>query len=42
MSKNGGLDLKAGQIIDLAASIEKSNFRNRPEIRLRVADIILK
>ena len=42
MSKEGGLDLKAGQIIDLAASIEKSNFRNKPEIRLRIVDIKIK
>lgn len=33
------IDLKAGQMIDLAASIEKSNFRNKPEIRLRIVDI---
>ena len=31
--------LKVGQNIDLAASIEKSNFRNKPEIRLRIVDI---
>lgn len=39
MSKEDGFDLKAGQAIDLAASIEKSNFRNKPEIRLRIVDI---
>lgn len=33
------IDLKAGQTIDLAASIEKSNFRNKPEVRLRIVDI---
>lgn len=36
------IDLKAGQMIDLAASIEKSNFRNKPEIRLRIVDIKIK
>ena len=39
---SGSFDLKAGQTIDLAASIEKSNFRNRPEIRLRIVDIKVK
>ena len=39
IGKNGDLDLKAGQTIDLAASVEKSNFRNKPEIRLRIVDI---
>ena len=42
MAKNGGLDLKIGQTIDLAASIEKSNFRAKPEIRLRIVDIKIK
>lgn len=42
MVKCGGLDLKAGQTVDLAASIEKSNFRNKPEIRLRIVDIKIK
>lgn len=36
------INLKVGQIIDLAASIEKSNFRNKPEIRLRIVDIKVK
>ena len=39
MVKENSFDLRAGQTIDLAASIEKSNFRNRPEIRLRIVDI---
>jgi len=34
--------LKPGQTIDLAASIEKSNFRNKPEIRLRIVDVKIK
>lgn len=34
--------LKAGQKIDLVAIIEKSHFRNRPEIRLRIVDVKLK
>ena len=42
MAKNGGLDLKIGQTIDLAASIEKSNFRAKPEIRLRIVDVKIK
>ena len=42
IGKEAGFDLKAGQTIDLAASIEKSNFRNKPEIRLRIADIKIK
>jgi len=33
------VDTKAGQTIDLIATIEKSHFRNRPEIRLRIVDI---
>jgi single-stranded-DNA-specific exonuclease len=32
--------VKAGQKIDLIANIEKSMFRNRPEIRLRIVDVI--
>ena len=36
------IGLKSGQTIDLAASIEKSNFRNKPEIRLRIVDVKIK
>lgn len=32
--------LEASRSLDLVASIEKSMFRNRPEIRLRVVDVI--
>ncbi|HEX7724796.1 MAG TPA: single-stranded-DNA-specific exonuclease RecJ [Candidatus Paceibacterota bacterium] len=32
--------VKPGQKIDLIANIEKSMFRNRPEIRLRVVDVV--
>lgn len=39
MANNENLDLKIGQTIDLAASVEKSNFRAKPEIRLRIVDI---
>ncbi len=42
MVKEDGFDLKTGQVIDLAASIEKSNFRAKPEIRLRIVDIKIK
>ena len=31
--------LEVGRRIDLAATIEKSYFKNRPEIRLRIVDI---
>lgn len=31
---------EAGRKMDLLASVEKSMFRNRPEIRLRIADVI--
>jgi single-stranded-DNA-specific exonuclease len=34
--------VKAGQPLDLIASVEKSMFRGRPELRLRVVDIISK
>ena len=33
------IGLKVGQTIDLTAVIEKSHFRGRPEIRLRIVDI---
>ena len=33
--------LKAGDKIDLIASVEKSMFRGRPELRLRVVEVIL-
>jgi len=33
--------VRVGQKIDLVASIEKSMFRNRPELRLRVVDVVL-
>ena len=36
------IGLKPGQTIDLAASIEKSNFRAKPEIRLRIVDVKIK
>ena len=42
MVKEKDFALKAGQTIDLAASIEKSNFRAKPEIRLRIVDIKIK
>jgi single-stranded-DNA-specific exonuclease len=32
--------VSAGSTIDLVASVEKSMFRNRPEIRLRIVDVI--
>jgi len=32
--------LKEGQSVDLVATIEKSYFRNNPELRLRIIDII--
>jgi single-stranded DNA-specific DHH superfamily exonuclease len=32
--------VKPGQKIDLIGNIEKSMFRNRPEIRLRVVDVV--
>ncbi len=32
--------MKAGQKIDLVATFEKSNFRNFPELRLRIVDIL--
>ena len=41
MGKENGLDLRIGQIIDLAASIEKNSFRNKTEIRLRIVDVCL-
>ena len=41
-NQQGRADLKSGQTIDLAASIEKSNFRAKPEIRLRIVDIKIK
>lgn len=34
--------LKTGQKIDLVASLEKSTFRNSPELRLRIIDVKLK
>jgi len=36
------IGLKVGQTIDLTAVIEKSHFRGRPEIRLRIVDIKVK
>jgi single-stranded-DNA-specific exonuclease len=40
---NGSLaDVKEGSRIDLAASLEKSFFRPKPELRLRIIDIKLK
>ena len=42
MVKEKDFALKAGQTIDLAASIEKSNFRAKPEIRLRIVDVKIK
>lgn len=35
-------NLKAGQTIDLVATIEKSHFRGKPEIRLRILDVRLR
>ena len=35
-------DLRAGQKIDLVASLEKSTFRNYPELRLRIIDLKVK
>ena len=32
--------MKSGEKIDLIASFEKSNFRNYPELRLRIMDIL--
>jgi single-stranded-DNA-specific exonuclease len=34
--------LQANQSIDLIASVEKSMFRGRPELRLRVIDVVVK
>lgn len=34
-----GVDLKSGGTIDLVATFEKSYFRSRPELRLRIVDI---
>ena len=36
-----GAPLKIGDDIDLVATVEKSMFRGRPELRLRVVDILL-
>ena len=35
-----GDPIKTGDIISLIASMEKSNFRGRPELRLRIIDIL--
>jgi single-stranded-DNA-specific exonuclease len=34
------LEPKPGRVVNLVASFEKSYFRNRPELRLRIVDII--
>jgi single-stranded-DNA-specific exonuclease len=34
------VSLESGSVIDLVANIEKSTFRNFPELRLRIVDII--
>lgn len=40
---NGNLaDVKKGSRVDLAASLEKSFFKSKPELRLRIIDIKLK
>ncbi len=38
-NKNGN-NLKIGDKIDLVACMEKSNFRGRPELRLRIIDVV--
>ena len=35
-----GKEIKKGDIIDMVATIEKSMFRGRPELRLRIVDIL--
>ena len=35
-----GEKLKVGNVIDLVATVEKSMFRGRAELRLRIVDII--
>ena len=42
MSKGNGLDLENGQIVDLAASLEKNCFRGKEELRLKIVDIRIK
>lgn len=42
MGNGDRLNLKDGQKIDLAASLEKSTFRGRHELRLRIVDIKIK
>lgn len=34
-----GTDLRAGGVVDLVANFEKSHFRGRPELRLRIIDV---
>ncbi|RJQ30805.1 single-stranded-DNA-specific exonuclease RecJ [Candidatus Parcubacteria bacterium] len=38
MSREDFFDYTSGQIIDLAASLEKSYFKSKPELRLRIVD----
>jgi hypothetical protein len=35
-----GEQLQVGDSVDLIASMEKSHFRGRPELRLRIVDIL--
>ena len=42
MQNNFASKIKKGSRIDLAASIEKSNFKGYDEIRLRIVDIKVK
>ena len=42
MADDKRFDLESGQKIKLAATIERSDFRNFPELRLKIVDIIKK